>query len=267
MDGFSKQAPLDRLTILAEAPEDSGVYVLESEEGRILFIDWADNLAQALRAHLPESTKDPLLRRQAKYYRVMNTTQRERLVQIFDEFVELEKAFPVGNREAPHGSRWYGEADPGSARDKAVSAAAQQQTEALPSSPGTVAQAKEIPFNVLVVDDEPQVLILVKEFLEMEGFTVFAAANEREAAQIALKKPIAVALLDYRLGNVTAEKLLLALKKHHPEVHLMIITADSNKEGIYGLLRLGVSKIFPKPFSMKLLVRAISEVKDRRVFS
>lgn len=266
MEGFSKQTPLDRLTILSEAPEDSGIYVLESEEGRILFIDWADNLAQALRAHLPESTKDPLLRRQARYYRVMNTTMRENLVRIFDEFVQLEHAFPVGNKEAPYGSRWYGEPDPGGARKKATEAAGPTPV-AETVAPERPSPPRAEDFHVLVVDDEPQVLILVKEFLEMEGFTVFAAANERQAAQIALKSSIHVALLDYRIGNVTAEKLLLALKKHHPEIVLMIITADSNKEGIYELLRLGVAKIFPKPFSMKLLVRAIAEVRERRAFS
>lgn len=56
-------------------------------------------------------------------------------------------------------------------------------------------------YKLLIVDDEPDIVNLLKDFFEMNGYSVMTAKNGREALDKSLKKPDLI-LLDVNLPDV-----------------------------------------------------------------
>ncbi len=254
---------LNPASIFQNCPEDPGLYVLEDEAGDLLLVDYANNLTQGVTKHLPENEmKSEVIRLRARYFRFFLTEDRAELARQFDRWVRRKGAFPLGMSEAPKGSDWYGRPDP-SAAARAEPPASTRESPAIPtgvvpaSSPRGATRGGDRPLEVLLVDDEVQLLVLMKEFLEMEGIRVRAAANARMLADALRTGPVDAVVMDFHLPDLKPEAVLEAIRRLAPQALVLLITATEEKEQAYGLLEKGVRKIFPKPFSMKMLTRTI----------
>lgn len=68
--------------------------------------------------------------------------------------------------------------------------------------------------KVLIVDDEPKIIEVVKSFLESKGFTVFVAENGRQALDIIDRENIALIVLDLMLPDMTGEAMCIQIRKN-----------------------------------------------------
>ena len=105
----------------------------------------------------------------------------------------------------------------------------------------------------------------MKELLELEGHRVYAAANQKMFTEALRVGHVDALVLDYHLDDMTAEMVMDAVAKKFPQAKVYIITGSQQKELVYSLLERGVKKIFPKPFSMKMLAKSVEDdwLKDR----
>jgi DNA-binding response OmpR family regulator len=84
---------------------------------------------------------------------------------------------------------------------------------------------------ILVVDDEPKIVDVVKSYLENSGYAVSAAYNGREAYEKFEKENPSLIILDWMLPDTTGEEICkkLRLKSNVP---IIMLTAKVEEENI-----------------------------------
>ncbi|MDR1618236.1 MAG: response regulator transcription factor [Treponema sp.] len=121
---------------------------------------------------------------------------------------------------------------------------------------------------VLVVDDEPKILELVKSYLEINGYTVFRAASGREGMEIFernldSKNPVSLILLDLMLPDFSGEEFCRKVRRES-DVPIIMITAKVDEESIVRGLNIGADDYVCKPFSPRQLVARVGAALRRR---
>ncbi len=84
--------------------------------------------------------------------------------------------------------------------------------------------------SVLIIEDDAAQLKTLADILETEGFLPVCCKSEKEAYETLEKQEMNVAILDLRLGDVDGISVLKKLKKHDPEIKVIINTAYASLE-------------------------------------
>jgi two-component system alkaline phosphatase synthesis response regulator PhoP len=119
--------------------------------------------------------------------------------------------------------------------------------------------------RILVVDDEPKIVRLVRDYLEHAGFGVIVARDGREALMRARTEGPDLVILDLGLPGLDGLDVTRSLR-HESAVPLIMLTArDSETDRVLGL-ELGADDYLTKPFSPRELVARVRAVlrRDRR---
>jgi DNA-binding response OmpR family regulator len=116
--------------------------------------------------------------------------------------------------------------------------------------------------RLLVVDDDPSVRALLREYLEGHGFTVAEAASGAQMReQIEHDLPDAV-LLDIRLPGEDGLVLARYLREHY-EVGIIMVTASGDVVDRVVGLELGADDYIAKPFDLRELLARLKSVLRR----
>lgn len=110
--------------------------------------------------------------------------------------------------------------------------------------------------RILLVDDEPRILDVVRAYLEKEGFQVDAAASGREAIEKSAHIAPDLIVLDLMLPDVAGEELCLRLR-HRSDVPILMLTAKTQADEIVQGLAVGADDYVTKPFAPKELVARV----------
>jgi CheY-like chemotaxis protein len=118
--------------------------------------------------------------------------------------------------------------------------------------------------TLLVVDDEPVVLLFVCRGLESAGFRVLSASNGREAVEIAEKhgEDIALAVLDFIMPGMSGPELLIHLTHLLPQARFVMMSgyaSDVLEWHGSGLLNGRDFLFIEKPFRTEDLVACIGK--------
>lgn len=119
--------------------------------------------------------------------------------------------------------------------------------------------------TILLVDDEPQVVTLVRAMLSRDGYKVFGAGDAEEAFQIAqdAATPIDLLLTDIVMPELNGRELADRLKAIRPGLKVLYMSGFM-KEAIlkyYGISITGIP-FLQKPFTRETLCRKMREVLD-----
>lgn len=116
--------------------------------------------------------------------------------------------------------------------------------------------------NVLLVDDEPDILAIVREFLEFEKHTVLTASNGQEALNIALSNPdLDVAFSDLKMPVMDGLAFLEKLRIHENELPVVLVSGQGDLESTIRALKLGALDFILKPVHLKSLADAIKKIE------
>lgn len=120
--------------------------------------------------------------------------------------------------------------------------------------------------RVLVVDDEEDLLELVRYNLSKEGYQVHCVASGEEAIQVARTLLPDLILLDLMLPAVDGLGVCKVLKGSPPTQHIPIvmITAKTAESDVVSGLELGADDYITKPFSPRVLLARIRAVLRRK---
>ncbi|WP_338733566.1 response regulator [Mangrovimonas cancribranchiae] len=115
--------------------------------------------------------------------------------------------------------------------------------------------------RILIVDDEPNIVMTLEYAFKKQGFEVFIARDGTEALQILETNIPNVILLDIMMPKVDGYETLEFIKKKDSlsQVKVVFLTAKHKASDIEKGLKLGADKYLTKPFSIK---KIISEVLD-----
>jgi CheY-like chemotaxis protein len=111
--------------------------------------------------------------------------------------------------------------------------------------------------RVLVVDDEPDAVELLQEFLTGKGYEVITAANGKEALQKLKAERPHLILLDVRMPGMNGLEALRRIREIDREVGVIMVTAVNEEETGREALRLGAFDYIVKPLDLAYLERSL----------
>ena len=117
--------------------------------------------------------------------------------------------------------------------------------------------------TILVVDDEPKITQLVRDFLERAGFTVLTAHDGREALMRARTEQPDLVVLDLGLPELDGLDVTRHLRREADVPIIMLTARDDETDKLVGL-ELGADDYVTKPFSPRELVARVRAVLRRR---
>ncbi|MBX5436086.1 MAG: response regulator transcription factor [Alicyclobacillaceae bacterium] len=116
--------------------------------------------------------------------------------------------------------------------------------------------------TLLLVDDEPKVLDVMKPFLQGEGFRVFTASSGPEALQMVEEVKPQLVVLDWMLPGMSGLDVCRELRKTSSVGIIMVTARTEEADKIVGL-EVGADDYLTKPFSLRELVARIRSVLRR----
>jgi len=118
--------------------------------------------------------------------------------------------------------------------------------------------------TILIVDDEEDMLWFISTMYEPLGYKILAAASGLEALKIVEEngEKIDLIILDLKMPGMGGIEVLKSIRKYHPKLPVIILTAlrDKREE----CEPLGIEAFMNKPYSLKDLNARIEAVIERR---
>lgn len=116
--------------------------------------------------------------------------------------------------------------------------------------------------KILVVDDERQIVDIVRAYLERDGYRVAVAYDGRQALQVAQRERPALLVLDLMLPEMSGWDVMRALRKISDAPVIMLTARDDPTDKVVGL-ELGADDYVVKPFDPKELLARVRAVLRR----
>ncbi len=116
--------------------------------------------------------------------------------------------------------------------------------------------------RVLVVDDDPQVLMLLRVNLELEGYDVTTAGGGDEALELAHDAEFEVVVCDLMMPGTDGMTVLRRLRAdpNTKDIPFVVVSAKAQRSDIKQLLEMGADRYITKPFDPGDLVEALGDV-------
>ena len=118
--------------------------------------------------------------------------------------------------------------------------------------------------SILLVDDEPDILEVLRFNFTMSGYDVTLAASAEEALKLDLSR-FSLLILDVMLGSMSGSRMAMQLKENPltADIPIIMLTAKNSREDIIDGLRIGVDDYITKPFSVQELLLRVQAVLRR----
>jgi DNA-binding response OmpR family regulator len=117
--------------------------------------------------------------------------------------------------------------------------------------------------RILIVDDEPDILLMIRLNLEAEGYEVVMAADgEKALERIDADRPDLV-VLDVMMPVLDGWGVLERLQRRTDAPPVVVVSAKTGGRDVAHALRLGAADYVTKPFDPERLVTAVAETLGR----
>ncbi|HEX6777171.1 MAG TPA: response regulator, partial [Ktedonobacterales bacterium] len=118
--------------------------------------------------------------------------------------------------------------------------------------------------RILVVDDEPGVLMTIQAILKMEGYDVQGATNGQDALSSLQDQPYDLILTDLRLGDDDGLDILAELRKYSPDTVAIVLTGYASLESAIQAMRQGADDYLVKPTDVEELKLTVARALERQ---
>ncbi len=120
--------------------------------------------------------------------------------------------------------------------------------------------------TILIVDDEEDIIELIKYNLKNEGYSILKAQTGEQAIKIANRSLPDLIVLDLMLPGIDGLEVTKYLKNDEQtnDIPIVMLTAKGEESDIVAGLELGANDYISKPFSPKVLIARIRAILRRR---
>lgn len=117
--------------------------------------------------------------------------------------------------------------------------------------------------KILVVDDSPDTLEVIKRNLESKGFAVLTAPGAVEAMKIIESSPVGLVITDMKMPEVDGLNLVRHIQENYKNMGVMMITGYPSIEGAVEAVKSGAGEYLSKPFTEEELFAAVKRALDK----
>ena len=111
--------------------------------------------------------------------------------------------------------------------------------------------------RILVIDDNDDFRLLLKETLETQGFSVFEARDGEEALDLLRTTHVNLAIVDLDMPKVNGMEFSRRAKETHPHLPVILVTAYAHFYSPPEILASGADAFLHKPLDLERLFKAI----------
>lgn len=122
-----------------------------------------------------------------------------------------------------------------------------------------------MPKEILIVDDEPGVVVAIQFLMEQQGHRVLVAHRGEDALDLVYKYIPDLVILDIMLPGISGWEVceIIRLNPEYRNVKIVFLTARGEEAEIARGLALGADAYIPKPFSNHTLVARVNALLER----
>lgn len=117
-------------------------------------------------------------------------------------------------------------------------------------------------FRILIVDDEENMLKMLKTFFEEKEYSCFTASNGKEALGIIENNEIDLVITDMKMPVMDGLELLRIIKEKHDSISAVIMTGFAEEYTTTEALNLGADGYITKPFRNKELLLILKRIQQ-----
>ncbi len=119
-----------------------------------------------------------------------------------------------------------------------------------------------MPKEILIVDDEPSIVVPIQFLMEQQGYSVLVAENGEDALDVIYKYKPDLILLDIMLPRIDGYEVceIVRLNPEYRDTKIIFLTAKGREVEIAKGLSLGADAYITKPFSNTELVAKVKEL-------
>jgi DNA-binding response OmpR family regulator len=114
--------------------------------------------------------------------------------------------------------------------------------------------------TVLVIDDDPEILIAIRTFLERQGYRVLTAGDGNAGLSVAERESPNLVIVDMMMPKKSGFLVLEKLKGRGDGPKMIMITANEGGRHRAYAEMLGVDGYLRKPFAMEKLLEAVGQL-------
>ncbi|MBI4633560.1 MAG: response regulator [Deltaproteobacteria bacterium] len=118
--------------------------------------------------------------------------------------------------------------------------------------------------RILVVDDEPRMCDSVKILLADRGYEIKTSSCGEEAITHVTNQNFDLVLLDVVMPGMDGYQVMDYLKRHHPELLIIMMTGNASVDSAVGALRRGAYDYLSKPFSHEGLLKRVENALEQK---
>jgi DNA-binding NtrC family response regulator len=116
--------------------------------------------------------------------------------------------------------------------------------------------------RILVVDDEPEIIEILREYLE-RSYEVDSALDATEALRLVRARRPDLILLDINMPGISGVDALKLVKDIDATIPVLMVTANTDNALAAEAIRHGAFSYIPKPFNVKYLDHLIAAAWSR----
>ncbi len=118
--------------------------------------------------------------------------------------------------------------------------------------------------RIIIVDDDEDFCKTISMIFKKKGYEIDIAMTGHEAIEKAQEKYFNIVLLDNKLPDIDGTELIAPLKEMHPDVEVIMITANSDIESAIQSLNKGASAYFLKPLNIDNLLASVRNSLEKQ---
>jgi CheY-like chemotaxis protein len=117
--------------------------------------------------------------------------------------------------------------------------------------------------RILIIDDDEEIRLVLRDVLEDAGYEVVEAEDGQEGLQYYRTAPADLIITDIVMPRKGGLETIRELRREAPHVKIIAISGGSRTASLSGLdiaRQLGATRVFQKPFGLPEMCRAVREV-------
>src|ERR1044072_5748067 len=119
------------------------------------------------------------------------------------------------------------------------------------------------PISVLIVDDSPESIELIRRNLQLRDYRIYSADNVQSAIKLLASLPIDLLITDLRMPGQNGIDLVRHTAENHKHVGILVVTGFPSIRGAIESIKIGAEEYLVKSFTDEELFAAVDRVLAR----
>lgn len=121
------------------------------------------------------------------------------------------------------------------------------------------------PVTVLIVDDSPESIELIRRNLQPRGYKIYSAGNVQSAIKLLASLPIDLLITDLRMPGQSGIELVRHAAENYKNIGILVVTGFPSIQGAVESIKIGAEEYLVKSFTDDELFAAVDRVLARTV--